>query len=70
MAQKLAHGQDRCRVSKVFLKIFVFALVRLLYPNTAMRGKKNFLSIFDRVQFQGEEEFERHTRSLRDTLVA
>ena len=44
--------------------------IRLLYPNTAMRGKKNCLSIFDMVQFQGEEEFERHTRSLRHTLVA
>ena len=26
--------------------------------NTAMKGKKNCLPIFDRVLFQGEEEFE------------
>ena len=29
-----------------------------LLPNTGMRGKKNCMPIFDRVQFQ-EEEFEK-----------
>ena len=38
-----------------------------------MRGKKNCLPIFDRVQFQGEEEFEEsetHFGSLGSALSA
>ena len=38
-----------------------------------MRGKKNCLLIFDRVQFQGEEEFEEsetHFGSLESALSA
>ena len=38
-----------------------------------MRGKKNCLPIFDRVQFQGEEEFEEsetHFSSLGSALFA
>ena len=67
MAQKFAHGKDRCRVSRVCLIIFVFSLVHLLEPNTAVRWKKNCLPIFDRVQFQGGG---RNLKNLRHTLAA
>ena len=73
MARKFAHGQGRRWANKVCLKIFLFSLVRLLYPNTAAGGWNNYLPIFDRVEFQEEEEFkksETHFGSLGPALPA
>ena len=73
MARKFAHGQGRRWANKVYLKIFLFSLVRLLYPNTAAGGWHNYLPIFDRVEFQEEEEFkksETHFGSLGPALPA